>query len=193
MTPILQVPGKPGSRFFVPVLVGAVLVAGALRAQHEVASIAATAVPHPNPVAEIGSPRLAKLPLADPHEAHSVDVATAGSTTVVLAHGISAIATRRGTPVSIAGWAVDRGAHLPSSYVVARIARRTYVARVNIFRQDVAVALASAAYAASGFELDIDTTSLPLGRSRVELYGIDASGKHRYDLHRSLTLTLTQS
>ena len=188
MTPILRIPRSPRRTFPFQGLIGACIVAGALAFRLEGTAPAAR-----GPVA---APAAVVHPLAlhlvRTAESHSLDSAQAGSAGLQLLAGAPAVIAERGTPVTIVGWAADIAAKRPSSAVYATADGKTFVARVGLPRDDVATALGDPAYRSSGFELRIDTRSLPLGTSKLAFGGVDAAGSGRYDFNRNVVLELTK-
>ena len=132
-----------------------------------------------------------RLQLVKTFEAHSIDYARLGSRNVPLAGGPSRLTFPRGTPLSIYGWAVDTGAHRPSSAVYATLDGVVLPARGNVVRDDVAAALGDPAYALAGFELDIATAGLPPGRRLLVFFGVNAAGTGRYAIGTPLALDVT--
>jgi hypothetical protein len=110
---------------------------------------------------------------------------------VLLPGGAAAVIAERGTPVTFVGWAADVAAKRPSSAVYATAGGKTFLARVGLPRDDVATALGDPAYKTSGFELTIDTRSLPLGPSTFAFGGVKADGSGRYDFKHDVVLMVT--
>jgi hypothetical protein len=188
MTPILRIPRSPRRTFPFQWVLGACIVAGALAFRLDGTPPAARApVAPPRPVAHPLALRLIQTA-----ESHSLDSAQAGSASVLLPGGAAAVVAERGTQVTIVGWAADIGAKRPSSAVYATTGGKIFVARVGLPRSDVAAALGDPAYTSSGFELTIDTASLPIGASTIAFGGVNADGSGRYDFKRNLVLMVTK-